>query len=849
MAEKKSTSKRPAVFVEEKLGMDAESIEKSFMHHMAYSLGKDKYSATQQDSYTSIAMTTRDRLIERWINTQQTYHNEHAKRVYYLSLEFLIGRTLGNSLINLDLYEEAAKAMKELGYTLEELREKEWDAGLGNGGLGRLAACFMDSLATLELPAMGYGIRYDYGIFFQSIRNGYQIETPDNWLRLGNVWEFPRPEFSYLINFFGRVEPYKDEDGTDRRRWISTQDIIAMAYDTPVPGYDNNTVNNLRLWSAKSTREFDLNYFNDGDYIGAVSAKSVSENITKVLYPNDNSFEGKELRLKQEYFFVSATIQDIIRRFKKSHADFKEFPDFVAIQLNDTHPAISIAELMRTLVDVEKLEWDDAWDITIKTFGYTNHTVLPEALERWNVDLLEQVLPRHMEIIFEINRRFLMHLAQLHPGDDGLARELSIIEEGSVKKVRMANLAIVGSHSINGVAALHTEILKATVFNNFYRLWPEKFNNKTNGITQRRWLKLCNPDLSKLIDENIGKKWTTDLFELKKLEPLVEDAAFRKKWTEVKKANKVFLAEYILSHNDIKVNIDSIFDIQVKRIHEYKRQLLNVLHVITMYNRIKDNPKADFVPRTVIFAGKAAPGYYMAKLIIKLINSIADIINNDKDVGDKLKVLFLRNYAVSNAEKIIPAADLSEQISTAGTEASGTGNMKFALNGSLTIGTLDGANVEIKEEVGKDNIFIFGLNADEVTQLKNKGYDPMQYYNVNPELKRVLDQIRDGFFSPSYPDLFKPIIDSLLHHGDNYLLLADYASYVACQEQVSKAYKDKEQWIKISILNTARMGKFSTDRTISEYAKDIWGVKPVAILGKRGYPRTLWTYADSPSFY
>ncbi|OHD76741.1 MAG: glycogen phosphorylase [Spirochaetes bacterium RIFOXYC1_FULL_54_7] len=809
--------------------MDSGALKESFVHHLEYSLGKDDYSSTLQDCYASISLTARDRLIERWIKTQQTYHKKHVKRIYYLSLEFLIGRTLGNSLINLGLYGEASKAMKELGYSLEELREKEWDAGLGNGGLGRLAACFMDSLATLEIPAVGYGIRYDYGIFFQNIRNGYQVETPDNWLRLGNIWEFPRPEYSYLVNFYGRVEGYQDAQGKTRQRWVDAEEIVAMAYDTPVPGYNNNTVNNLRLWSAKSTREFDLNYFNDGDYIKAVSAKSVSENITKVLYPNDNNFEGKELRLKQEYFFVSATIQDIVRRYKNEHKDFSEFPDQVAIQLNDTHPAISIAELMRTLVDQEGLPWEAAWDITVRTYGYTNHTVLPEALERWPVDLMARVLPRHLEIIYEINRRFLEELAVRHPGDLAMVRELSLIEEGPVKKVRMANLAVIGSHSVNGVAALHSEILKASLFKDFFHLWPEKFNNKTNGITQRRWLKLCNPGLASLIDGSIGNEWTVNLFELRKLAALSRDAGFQKKWSDIKKANKEFLADYILQRNNIVINTDSMFDIQVKRLHEYKRQLLNVLHVVTLYNRIKDNPGKDVVPRTVIFAGKAAPGYHMAKLIIKLINSIAERVNADPQVGDKLKVVFLRNYAVSNAEKIIPAADLSEQISTAGTEASGTGNMKFALNGALTIGTLDGANIEIMEEVGLENIFIFGMNAEEVTALKNSSYNPLQYYNENAELRQVLDQIRDGYFSPENTSLFKPIVDSLLYH-DTYMLLADYASYVACQEKVSQAYKDKKRWLQMSILNTARMGKFSSDRTIQEYSDEIWGVKPVKIV-------------------
>lgn len=819
-ASKKSQSAKP---------MDAKAIADSFTHHLTYSLGKDEYSSTTYDRYSCLALTTRDRLIERWIQTQQTYYNVKAKRVYYLSLEFLMGRSLGNSLVNLGLYQGAAQALRELGYNLEELREREWDAGLGNGGLGRLAACFMDSLATLELPATGYGIRYDYGIFFQSIRNGYQVETPDNWLRLGNVWEFPRAEFTYVVNFYGRTEDYADENGIWRKRWADTEEIVAVAYDTPIPGYGNNTVNNLRLWSAKASREFDLNYFNDGDYIKAIAAKAVSENITKVLYPNDNMFEGKELRLKQEYFFVSATIQDIIRRFKKTHTDFADFPSQVAIQLNDTHPAIAVAELMRQLVDGEKIDWDKAWKITTATFGYTNHTVLPEALERWPVSLIARVLPRHIELIYEINFRFLNEVEKLFPGDSAMARELSVIEEGSEKKVRMANLAIIGSHSVNGVAALHTEILKKRVFSGFYKLSPEKFNNKTNGITQRRWLRLCNPELSALIDRYIGPEWTTDLYQLKKLEPLADDPAFRSEWRTVKLEKKKALARYIRSRNGIEVDPDSLFDIQVKRIHEYKRQLLNVLHVIALYNRIADNPGAAFVPRTILFAGKAAPGYYMAKLIIKLISSVADTVNADPRTEGRLKVAFLRNYAVSNAEKIIPAADLSEQISTAGTEASGTGNMKFSLNGALTIGTLDGANVEIREEVGAENFFLFGLDADEVAKLKSTHYDPLFYYNKNRELYRVVNQIQQGFFSREQSDLFRPIADSLLYGGDPYLLLADFESYVAAQEKVSKAWKNPEEWTRMSILNTARMGKFSTDRTISDYAKDIWGIKKVHI--------------------
>jgi glycogen phosphorylase len=809
-------------------GMDVDSIKKSFLTHLEYSLGKDEYSSTMNDCYSSLALLTRDRLIERWTETQQTYYNKDAKRIYYLSLEFLIGRTLGNSIINLDMYENVEKSVKELGHTLEELREQEWDAGLGNGGLGRLAACFLDSMATLELPAVGYGIRYEYGIFFQTIKDGYQVESPDNWLRYGNIWEFPRPEFLYRVKFYGRVNQF-DDNGVLKTEWVDTEDIMAMAYDTPIPGYKNNTVNNLRLWSAKSTRDFNLEFFNDGDYEKAVSERARTENITRVLYPNDNIFEGKELRLKQQYFFVSATLQDIIRRYKKTNKTMDRFYDKAAIQLNDTHPAIAIPELMRIFLDEENMTWERGWSITTKTFGYTNHTVLPEALEKWAVSLMKNVLPRHLEIIYEINRRFLEEVGKLYPRRNDLLRDMSIIDDGNDKKIRMANLAIIGSHSVNGVAALHSEIIKEYVFKDFYSMWPEKFNNKTNGITQRRWLKLCNPELSKLITSKIGDAWAKDLYKLKDLIPFADDAEFKNDWSKIKRDNKIKLAEYIKKHNNIDVNIDSVFDIQVKRIHEYKRQLLNVLHAITLYNNIKENPKMDFVPRTIIFAGKAAPGYHMAKLIIKLINSVGDVVNNDKTIGDKLKVIFLRNYAVSNAEKIIPAADLSEQISTAGMEASGTGNMKFALNGALTIGTLDGANVEMREEIGAENFFIFGFDKDEVINTKQSGYNPRDYYNNNPLLKKTLDQIGGGYFSNNDRNLFKPILDSLLNEGDNYMLLADFDSYIKCQEEVSESYKDSDKWLKMSILNTANMGKFSTDRTIAEYAKDIWNAKPVPI--------------------
>jgi len=693
------------------LGTDAESLQRSVAQHLECSLAKDTYSATRLDIYKSLVYTVRDRMVERWIATQQTYYDKDVKRVYYLSLEFLIGRTLGNSLISLDLLDQVNQACHELGYELEELREIEWDAGLGNGGLGRLAACFLDSMATLELPAYGYGIRYEYGIFSQKMNDGYQVEISDNWLRYENPWEIARPEYLYKVKFYGRVHQFTDAQGRLCHEWDDTRDVMAMAYDTPIPGYRNSTVNNLRLWAAKSTREFDLNYFNEGDYIKAVENKQRSEIISQVLYPNDNMFEGRELRLKQEYFFVSATLQDVVRRYKKTQRNFDKFTDKVTMQLNDTHPAIAIPELMRLLVDEEGLGWDESWEITVKTFGYTNHTILPEALEKWPVSLMEHVLPRHLQIIYEINRRFLDEVSRRYPNDTERLRLMSLIEEGIEKKVCMAHLAIVGSHSVNGVAALHTELLKSQVFKYFFEFYPERFTNKTNGITQRRWLQKCNPGLAQLITRHIGEGWTRNLYELKKLIPFAEDNGFRDEWRRVKLANKMRLAKYIEGANGITVNVHSLFDCQVKRIHEYKRQLLNILHVIALYNRIKSNPRQNRTPRTVILGGKAAPGYFIAKLVIKLISSVADVVNNDPVVSESLRVVFLANYRVSLAEKIIPAVDLSEQISTAGTEASGTGNMKFALNGALTIGTLDGANIEIRKEVGDDNIFIFGLTV------------------------------------------------------------------------------------------------------------------------------------------
>ena len=825
-------------------GLDAESIRRGLLTHLEFTLAElPTHVDSEWEPYLSLALAVRDRLIERWSRTQDAYYANDAKRIYYMSLEFLMGRALTNSLINLGIDGETAKAVYELGYDLEELSEAEWDAGLGNGGLGRLAACLLDSLATLELPAYGYGIRYEYGLFHQRIANGQQLEVPDAWLRYGNPWEIPRPNDFLRVKFYGHVNQYTNDEGRFTVDWVNTEDVLALPYDTPIPGYKNGTANTLRLWSAKSRDEFDLSYFNRGDYEGAVEAKDRSENITKVLYPNDNIFEGKELRLKQEYFFASATLQDIIRRYKKrwrifdqqlSLPVFARFAEKNAIQLNDSHPAIAIPELMRILIDIERLDWDAAWEITRKTFAYTNHTVMPEALEAWLVDLMGRVLPRHLQIIYEINHRFLNEVRERFPEDNERYRRMSIIEEGAEKRVRMANLAIVGSHAVNGVAAMHTEILKTDVFRDFHEIWPGKFSNKTNGISQRRWLKQCNPKLSALITEVIGETWVTDLFQLRQLAGMAADAEFADQWRAVKRENKLQLTEIIENQykhrgEAITINPDSLFDCQVKRVHEYKRQLLNALHAITLYNRIKDDPNGNHVPRTIIFGGKAAPGYFMAKLIIRLINAIGQKVNNDPEVRDLLRVVFLADYRVSLAERIFPASELSEQISTAGTEASGTSNMKFALNGALIIGTMDGANVEICQEVGDDNIFTFGLTAEQLNELRPH-YDPWVFYQENAELRRAIDQIRDGFFSPEDRGLFHGIFETLLGSGrDNYFLLADYDSYVGCQKRVDETYRHLGEWTKKSIVNVAHMGKFSTDRTITEYADEIWGLKPVKV--------------------
>lgn len=831
MDKKKATSLngKTSIFFTDTESSASYSLSNQFAENLEFRLIRDRITATGEDAYYALSLAIRDRLVRKWLRTQHQYIQKDVKRVYYLSLEYLMGRLLGNSLINMDFYSECYNILREDGYSLEEIREFEHDMGLGNGGLGRLASCYLDSMATLELPAFGYGIRYEYGIFNQAIENGFQVEYPDSWLQNGNPWDILRRDLEYRVKFYGKTSKIQNPDGTYKFEWIETEDVLAVGYDIPVPGYKNNTVNNLRLWQAKACSDFSFKEFNAGDYVAAVSSKTDSETISKVLYPNDSYVEGKFLRLKQQYFFVSATLQDIIRKYKINHESFDKFAEKNAIQLNDTHPVIAIPELMRILIDEEGLGWKKAWDITTKTFAYTNHTVVPEALEEWSLQLFEELLPRHIQIVYEINRRFIEEVKKNYTTDPNILSGLSIINERDGKSVRMANLAIVGSFAVNGVAALHTEILKTRIFPHFNKIYPGKFINITNGITPRRWLKTANPFLSKIISDRIGESWVYNLDELHKLESFVDDQDFREEFRNAKWLNKKLLINLIEGENGIKINPDSMFDVQIKRFHEYKRQLLNVLHIITLYNRIKDDPKLEMVPRSIIFAGKAAPAYLMAKLIIKLINSVADVVNNDPDVGDKLKVVFIPDYSVTLAEKIIPAADLSEQISMAGLEASGTGNMKFALNGALTIGTMDGANIEIRVEVGEENIFIFGLLSEEVVKLKNSGYNPKSFYDSNQMLKRVIDMIAQDFFSKKEPGIFKSIIDSLLG-TDYYCLLADYESYVDAQYEVSKLYLNTEEWTKKTILNVARVGKFSSDRSIREYAEKIWKVEPVKIV-------------------
>ena len=826
MPHRKLTKSQPTTHLTEAspLGMKSKELAKDIAQHFNYTLGRGKSCKSAHYTYTSLALTVRDRLMERWKNTQQAYGESDCRRAYYLSLEFLMGRALSNAMLNLGLTQAAEKALHTLGLELEELADVEVDAGLGNGGLGRLAACFVDSCATLQLPVTGYGIRYEYGMFRQLIDHGYQHEEPDHWLRNGNVWELERPELTSRVRFGGHTVTQPN----GAVEWVNTQDVLAVPFDVPIPGYQNGTVNTLRLWKAAATDEFSLSEFNAGDYTEAVRAKNMAENITMVLYPNDASENGKELRLRQQYFLASASLQDIIRDWVQKHGkDFSQFASKNVFQLNDTHPTIAVAELMRLLVDEHGVPWEKAWHITRQTMAYTNHTLLPEALEKWPVRLFRQLLPRLLEIIFEINAGFLKEVAERWPGDHDRLSRMSLIEEGWEQQVRMAYLAIVGSFSVNGVAALHSDLLVQGMFNDFYQLWPEKFNNKTNGITPRRWLAGCNPELASLITKTIGDGWTHDLSGLSELVPYAEDSAFRKRWRAVKRANKERLAAYAREELGVTLDADALFDVQVKRIHEYKRQLLNALHVIHLYDRIRRGDVANWTPRVVIFGGKAAPGYQMAKRIIKLINAIADVVNADPVVGDKLKVVFLPNYRVTAMETICPGTDLSEQISTAGKEASGTGNMKFMLNGALTIGTLDGANIEIREEVGADNFFLFGLTAEEVEQAR-ANYNPSAIIDADQNLSRVMELLELGHFNPGEPGIFDAIIDSIRGSWDPWMTAADFSGYVQAQKEAADAYRDADNWARMSILNTAAAGKFSSDRTIAEYNRDIWKLKPVS---------------------
>lgn len=805
-------------------GMDVDSFREDIKQHLHYTLAKDKYSSTEWDQYRSVVLAVMDRLHDRWINTQQRYYQNESKRVYYLSMEYLIGRLMDNMLVNLGMQDVAAEAIEEVGFDYDKVREAEVDAGLGNGGLGRLAACFLDSMATLGVPALGYGIRYDYGIFDQDIEDGWQIEKPDMWLQYGYPWSVVRPKKKFKVQFYGETTAHEDGNGRLHYDWVNTHNVTALAYDTPIPGFQNDVVNNLRLWKASSDEGFDLKSFNQGDYIEAVRSNLLEENISRVLYPNDKVFKGQELRLKQEYFLVSASLQDAMNRFKKQFDDFRKIPDQMAIQCNDTHPNLAVPELMRMLMDLEGLEWESAWDIVSQTINYTNHTLMPEALEKWPLSLMSNLLPRHVQIIREIDRRFLNSI-DVSDTNRNKKNRMRVISNEMDARVRMGNLGIIGAKKVNGVSELHSDLMKKTIFKDFADHYPEKFTNVTNGITPRRWLRQCNRELSDLISERIGNEWVTHLDQLEQVEQFAEDKEFQSAFKEIKLHNKQKLADYIKDTMGVTVNPESIFDIQIKRIHEYKRQLMALMHAITLYNRIKDDPNADIEPRTLLFAGKAAPGYTMAKLHIKLINNVAEVINNDPEVAPKLKVLFLPDYSVSLAEKMIPAANLSEQISTAGMEASGTGNMKFALNGALTIGTLDGANIEIREQVGKDNIFIFGHTVDEIEEVRAQGYNPQEIYESDEELKLVIDQIHDGYFSPENPDLFHPITNALLNQGDYFMVLADYRKYVEKQQEVEANYRDEYDWNRKAIINVANMGHFSSDRSIKDYCERIWDVE------------------------
>ncbi len=808
--------------------LDQESIKKAFLDHLLHMQGKFPALATQLDYYQALALVVRDQIMQRWISTAAEYTKQGSRTVAYLSAEFLMGPHLGNNLINLGIHEPVRAAMADLGLKLDELLLQEDEPGLGNGGLGRLAACFIDSLATLEVPSLGYGIRYEFGIFQQDIVDGWQVERTDKWLRYGNPWELVRPEWAVEVKFGGHTECFIDEHGRERTRWVPNRLVSGVPYDTPILGYQTNTANTLRLWRAEAPESFDFATFNSGDYYGAVNKKISSENLTKVLYPNDEQMKGKELRLEQQFFFVSCSLQDMIRILTLQKIPLARFHEKFTVQLNDTHPSIAVAELMRLLLDEHGLPWDEAWSIVTRTFAYTNHTLLPEALERWPLPMFARVLPRHMEIIFEINARFLDEVRLRFFGDDERIARMSIIDEQGERYVRMAHLASCGSYAINGVAALHTELLKADVLRDFADLWPEKFSNKTNGVTPRRWVVLSNPKLATLVNARIGDGWIRDLGALRQLEPLIEDAGFRADWRDIKRDNKVRLARLVKDRVGLVIDPDSIYDVQVKRIHEYKRQHLMALHVIALYHRLKSDPTLDVPSRTFVFGGKAAPGYHMAKLIIRLITAIGDAVNRDPQIRDRLKVVFLPNFNVTNAQSVYPAADLSEQISTAGKEASGTGNMKFQMNGALTIGTMDGANIEIREEVGPENFFLFGLTASEVKEVRAHGYRPRDVYESNLELRAVLDLIGDGFFSRGDTDQFRPLLDNLLFH-DPYLVLADYQSYVDAQASVSDTYRDVERWTRMSILNATRSGKFSSDRSIREYCEEIWKAKAVSI--------------------
>src|SRR6266478_3732175 len=814
--------------------LSKEALKNGFLDDLFYVQGKFPALATRNDYYMALAFAVRDRMLQRWISTAAAYTKQASRTVAYLSAEFLMGPHLANNLINLGIFDPAKQCMTELGLNFEELLLQEEEPGLGNGGLGRLAACFLDSLATLEVPAVGYGIRYEFGIFHQEIVDGWQVEKTDKWLRFGNPWELVRPEWAVEVKLGGSTESYVDEQNRVRIRWVPHKTVIGVPYDTPILGYHTNTANTLRLWRSEAPESFDFAIFNTGDYYGAVNQKVASENLSKVLYPNDEQLRGKELRLEQQYFFVSCSLQDMLRILRTQKLQLDQFHEKFAVQLNDTHPAIAIAELMRLLVDEALMPWAEAWKVTSRTFAYTNHTLLPEALERWPLAVFGRVLPRHLQIILEINARFLEEVRIRFLGDEARIARMSLIDESGERYVRMAHLACVGSHAINGVAELHSELLKRDVLKDFYELWPQKFSNKTNGVTPRRWMVLSNPKLSDLICGHIGTDWIKDLAQLCRLEPLAENPEFRARWREIKHHNKQGFAALALERTGIVTDPDSIFDVLVKRIHEYKRQHLKVLHIVSLYHGIKSNPAIEVHPRTFIFGGKAAPGYHLAKLMIKLITAVGDVVNRDPDVRGRLKVVFLPNFNVTNGQRVYPAADLSEQISTAGKEASGTGNMKFCMNGALTIGTLDGANIEIRHEVGPENFFMFGLTAAEVDGLRRDGYRPAALYARNPELRQVIDLIRDGFFSRGAAEQFRPLIDALLD-WDTYMVLADFQSYLDCQARVAQAYEDAQRWSRMSILNVARSGLFSSDRTIQEYAEEIWRVPrvPIRLLSQR----------------